>query len=67
MTKKKRGRKPGSPFVLRLDDELLRLSDDVLDLAEEAARVRITRSAILRSAMKRGLVEMHAELLARAK
>lgn len=65
--KKKRARKRSSPFVIRLDGDLLRLADAVMDLAEEAARMVITRSSVLRAAMGRGLGQMRDELLAKAK
>lgn len=67
MTKKKRNREQSSPFAIRLDGELLRLSDAVMELVEDAAGIKITRSAVLRNAMQRGLVELHAELRAKAK
>jgi hypothetical protein len=65
--KKKRTRKQSSPFVIRLDGELLRLANAVMDLAEEAACMVITRSSVLRAAMGRGLGQMRDELLAKAK
>jgi hypothetical protein len=55
-------------IAIRLDADLLDLADEVATLAAKASALdEPSRAAVLRTALRRGLEEMRAELKARLK